>query len=103
VGVAAYMAACFFSVLVVVAALTTRWPRRALPVVVVLVGLMADYVAVKSWEPWRAVSPGLRLLEGVHRPTASDPLSLGMSGALYGGLVVASVVFGLWSLKRRDL
>jgi hypothetical protein len=100
--VAGYLALSSFAILACSLAVTAWWPLRSLPFAIVLVGLMADYVLVKAWSPWRVASPGLRMLEGVHRASTPDPLSFGHSIVLFAALATVAACFGGLALGRRE-
>jgi len=85
-------------------ALTVRWSKAFIPITVAVVGLVADYIAVKSVDGWRALSPGRRLLEGIHASFAGwrgEPL---WASLLYwSALLALAAILGGWALRRADL
>ena len=103
IAVAGYVAFGWFALLATAVSVTCWFPKRTLPVTLVLLGLMADLVAVKASEHWRPASLGLRLLEGAHGRAVADALDVRVSVGLYAGLLVAAFALGLAGLRRRDL
>lgn len=104
VGVAGYLTLCFSALGVAILALTLRARHSALPVTLALVALMVDYVVAKAWEPWTVVSPGMRLMEGVHAENAlMRPIPLWSSVVYFGAILAVSSFAGQWALRRQDL
>lgn len=99
---AAYLALAFSALASVLIAVTVRVRHGWLPMTIGLVGLMADYVLIRAWEPARLLSPGARLLDGSHAE-AIGQLSWVGSLAFFGTLLAIAALAGGKALARADL
>jgi len=99
-ALAGYLTLVFWALGVAVVAVSIRWPSVA-TAAVALLGLMADYVIVKAWDPFRTMSVGARMLEGAHH-YGPRPLDWRASFALYVALLLAATAAGARALARRD-
>ena len=99
--VVAYLSLAFWAIGMVLVVLAARWPGLP-PAGVALVGLMADYVLVKAWEPWRAVSVGARLLEGASAHGGIN-LLIGPRAAAFLLVLGVTIGAGLLVVRRLDL
>lgn len=98
-----YLAFAFSGLATALVSLTVRVRKGWLPMTIALVGLMADYVLVRAWEPWQLLSPGARLLEGSHAGSVAGQLSWSGSLAFFGTLLALGALWGGKVLQRTDL
>ncbi len=100
--VAAYLVVAFSACTALLMSVTTRSARRSVPVTVALLGLMADYLLAKAWDPWFYVSPGLRLLEGAQTGVVSGrSLPLWSSLLYFAGMALVAAAIGSKALRRK--
>lgn len=104
IQITAYLWLPFVALAVALVVLSIRFESPRLPLSLALLGLMADHVAAKGWEPWRFVSPGLRLLEGTGEHFAGEVLlSRGSSVTYFAAVLAAAVWTGGVLLDRMEL
>jgi hypothetical protein len=103
-SVAFYLSLAFAALTLLLLVATFRARQRRLPFVLALLGLMADYVLVRAWEPWRIASPGVRLLEGAHTGIErTAALSWTTSVAYFSAMLVAACAIGVLWARYEDL
>jgi len=105
VAVACYIAIGFSALAGLLVALSVRATKRVLPVALAFLGLMADYVLVKVWDPWFVASPGVRLMEGIHArmEVGGEYLPLQSSLIYIFAMFVIAAVIGAWQIRRAEL
>lgn len=102
--IAAYQALAFTSLASLLLALSVCYWLSVLPVLVALVGLVADSFLSQKVSGWWVLSPGSRLLEGNHTYLAgSRAYDWAGSLAFWLAMLTSAAVTGFVLLRRTDL
>jgi hypothetical protein len=101
-----YLSLAFAAIGCLLAALTVRFPRTWLPVVVALGAVIADWVV--NWfvrgDWYLLISPTYRLMEAAHSPLiARVPVSWWSSVAWWASLGITAAAWGLREVERAEI